>query len=381
MAEKRDYYEVLGLKKDASDADIKKAYRKMAMQYHPDKNQGDKEAEEKFKEINEAYGILSDKEKKDKYDRFGFAGVDPNAGFNSSGFSGFSGFEDIFDMFGFGGDRGFGGFGGSAKRAARPQKGMDLQKAIVISFEEACFGTTKTIEINKYVTCRTCHGEGTKEGTSKKTCPKCNGTGQVSHVQRTPLGSFQSVSPCDQCAGTGKIIEEPCPDCKGAGKVRKNVKINVDIPAGVDSGTAIPIRGQGEPGINGGPSGDLYIILNVRPHKMFKRSGADLYIDMPISFDQAALGAEIVVPTLEEKVKYKIPAGTQPNTVFRLKNKGVKHLRREAKGDLYVTVNIEIPTKLNSRQKKAIEELGTTLGEECYQKKTSFAERIKDLFK
>lgn len=383
MAEKRDYYEVLGLKKDASEADIKKAFRKMAMQYHPDKNQGNKEAEERFKEINEAYGILSDKDKKDKYDRFGFAGVDPNSGFGGAGggFGGFGGFEDIFDMFGFGGGRGFGGFGGASRRASQPQKGRDLQKAISISFEEACFGTNKTIEINKYVTCQTCHGEGTKEGTSKKTCPKCNGTGQVTHVQRTPLGNFQTTSTCDQCNGTGKIIDEPCPDCHGAGQVRKNVKIAIDIPAGVDSETVIPIRGQGEPGINGGPNGDLYIILNVKPHKVFKRSGADLYLDMPISFDQAALGAEIVVPTLEEKVKYKIPAGTQPNTIFRLKNKGVKYLRREAKGDLYVTVNIEVPTKLNSKQKKAIENLSCVLGEECYQKKTTFKEKIKDLFK
>ncbi|MBR3705754.1 MAG: molecular chaperone DnaJ [Firmicutes bacterium] len=379
MAEKRDYYEVLGLQKGASDDEIKKAFRKMAMKYHPDKNPGDKEAEEKFKEVNEAYSVLSDADKKSKYDRFGHAGVDPNAGFGGAGgFGGFGGFEDIFDMFGgaFGG--GFGG--GGQRRANQPRKGRDLQKAITITFEEAAFGAKKTIEISKYVACSTCNGEGTKPGTSKKTCPRCNGTGQVATMQRTPFGQFQSVTTCDQCGGSGKIIEEPCPDCRGEGKVRKNVTISVDIPAGVDNESVIPIRGQGEPGINGGPAGDLYIVLNVKPHKMFKRNGADLYLEIPISFDQAALGAEIVVPTLEGKVSYKVPAGTQPGTTFRLRDKGIKHLRREAKGDLYVKVNLEVPTKLNGKQKKAIQHMAEAVTEECYQKKSGFAEKIRELF-
>ncbi len=383
MADKRDYYEVLGLKKGAGDDEIKKAYRKLAMKYHPDKNAGNKEAEEKFKEINEAYGILSNPEKKANYDRFGFAGVDPNAGFSGGGggFSGFSGFEDIFDMFGFGGGGGgFGGFGGGARRGNQPRKGKDLQKPLTIEFEEAAFGVEKTLEISKYVTCGTCKGEGNKPGTEKKTCPHCGGTGQINRTQRTPLGQFQTVSECEHCGGTGKIIEEVCPDCKGNGRVRKNVKLTIDIPAGVDSETVIPIRGQGEPGFNGGPAGDLYIILHVKPHKVFKRSGADLYLDMPISFDQAALGAEITVPTLDGKVTYKIPPGTQPGTKFRLKEKGIKHLRREAKGDLYVMVTLEVPTKLNAKQRKAIQDMGAALNEECYQKKTSFAEKIKDLF-
>ncbi|MBQ4649734.1 MAG: molecular chaperone DnaJ [Firmicutes bacterium] len=382
MAEKRDYYEVLGLQKGASDDEIKKAFRKMAMKYHPDKNPNNKEAEEKFKEVNEAYSVLSDPDKKSKYDRFGHAGVDPSAGFGGAGgFGGFGGFEDIFDMFGgaFGG--GFGGFGGGGQRRAnQPRKGRDLQKAITITFEEAAFGTKKTIELSKYVTCSTCNGEGTKPGTSKKTCPKCNGSGQVASMQRTPFGQFQSVTTCDQCGGSGKIIEEPCPDCRGEGKVRKNVTISVDIPAGVDNESVIPIRGQGEPGINGGPAGDLYIVLNVKPHKMFKRSGADLYLEIPISFDQSALGAEIVVPTLEGKVSYKVPAGTQPGTTFRLKDKGIKHLKREAKGDLYVKVNLEVPTKLNGKQKKAIQHMAEAVTEECYQKKSGFAEKIKELF-
>lgn len=388
MAEKRDYYEVLGLKKGASEEEIKKAFRKMAMKYHPDRNPGDKNAEEKFKEVNEAYSVLSDADKKSKYDRFGFAGVDPSQGFGGAGAGGFggfggfgggggnpfAGFEDIFNMFG-------GGFGGStSRRANQPRKGRDLQKAISITFEEAAFGCKKTITLNKYVTCPTCKGEGVKPGSEKKTCPKCGGTGQVQTVQRTPFGQFQTMTSCDQCGGTGTIIENPCPDCGTSGRIKKSVSITVDIPAGVDNESVIPIRGQGEPGYNGGPTGDLYIVLNVKPHLMFKRSGADLYLDIPISFDQAALGAEITVPTLEGKVKYRIPQGTQPGTRFRLKEKGIKYLRREAKGDLYVTVNLEVPTKLNAKQRKAIEEMGKEVTEECYQKKSGFASKIKEWF-
>ena len=357
MAEKRDYYEVRGLKKGAGEDEIKKAFRKMAMKYHPDKNPGDRTAEEKFKEVNEAYSVLSDPEKKSKYDRFGHAGVDPNSGF------------------------GGGGFGGQQRRANQPKKGRDLQKAITITFEEACFGTKKDLQINKYVTCPTCKGEGNKPGTSKKTCPKCGGSGQVSQTQKTPFGQFQSVTTCDQCGGSGKIIEEPCPECKGTGRIRKSVKLSIDIPAGVDNESVIPIRGQGEPGTNGGPDGDLYIVITVKPHKIFKRKGDDLYLEMPISFDQAALGAELIVPTLDGKVSYKIPAGTQPGTVFRLKEKGVKKLRREAKGDLYVKVNLEVPTKLNNKQKKAITEMGKAVTEDCYQKKGGFAEKLKEMFK
>ncbi len=382
MAEKRDYYEVLGIQKGASDDEIKKAFRKMAMKYHPDRNPDDKEAEEKFKEVNEAYGVLSDPDKKSKYDRFGHAGVDPNAGFGggAGGFGGFGGFEDIFDMFTGGGFGGFGGFGGQQRRNNGPRKGADLQKAISITFEEAAFGCKKEIEITKYVKCGTCNGEGTKPGTSKKTCPVCNGSGQVASVQRTPFGQFQSVTQCGNCGGTGQINESPCDDCKGTGKVRKTVKIAVDIPAGVDNESVIPIRGQGEPGANGGPNGDLYIVLSVKPHKMFKRSGSDLYLEIPISFDQAALGADITVPTLEGKVSYKVPAGTQPGTTFRLKGKGVRNVRSDKMGDLYVKVNLEVPTKLNGKQKKIIEEMGKTVTEDCYQKKSSFAEKLKDLF-
>ena len=380
MADKRDYYEVLGLQKGASDNYIKKAFRKMAMKYHPDKNPGDKVAEEKFKEINEAYAVLSDPEKKEKYDRFGHAGVDPNSGFGggAGGFGGFGGFEDIFDMFG----GAFGGFGGGSRgrRNNGPRKGSDLQKAVTITFEEAAFGTKKEIRLNKYVKCKTCGGSGAAPGTSKKSCPKCGGTGEIRTAQRTPLGTFQSVSPCPDCNGTGEINETPCPDCGGSGKTRDNVTISVNIPAGVDNDSVIPIKGQGEPGVNGGPDGDLYIVINVEPHKIFERRGQDLWLEIPITFDQAALGDDIIVPTLEGKVSYKVPSGTQPDTIFRLKGKGIKSVRGNRKGDLYVKVNLEVPTKLNSKQKKAISAMAEKVTGECYQKKSSFLDSLKEFF-
>ena len=394
MADKRDYYEVLGLKKGATEDEIKSAYRKMAMKYHPDRNPGDKTAEENFKEVNEAYGILSDPDKKSKYDRFGHAGVDPNSGFGGAGgFGGFGGFdfggtgggawngsfEDIFDMFG--GMFGGGGFsGGATRRKTGPQRGRDLQRNITIEFEEAAFGAKKEISVTKMVKCKKCNGEGTAPGTQKRTCGKCNGTGSVTSVQSTAFGQFQSTRACPDCKGTGSIIDTPCPDCGGQGTLKKTIKINVDIPAGVDNGSVIPIKGQGEPGGNNGPAGDLYIVIEVKPHKMFKRSGSDLYLSVPISFDQAALGAKITVPTLDKKVEYTVPAGTQPNTVFRLKNKGIKNLRTGKPGDLYVEVTLEVPTKLNAQQKKSIEEMAEKVDKSCYQEKSSFAQKLKDVF-
>ena len=381
MADKRDYYEVLGLQKGATDDEIKKAFRKLAMKYHPDKNPGDKEAEEKFKEINEAYAVLSDPEQKSKYDRYGHAGVDPNA---FQGFEGFGGFEDIFNMFGgaFGGGGfgGFGGFGGGQRSRSAARKGSDIQKQMTISFEDAAFGATKKIKLTKYVKCKTCGGTGASPGTSKKACPRCGGTGEIRTQQQTPLGSFMSVSPCPDCGGSGQINESPCADCGGTGRVKDTVNISVNIPAGVDNDSVIPIRGQGEPGINGGPDGDLYIVLRVKDHKLFERRGTDLWLDIPISFEQAALGDEIIVPTLEEKIKYKVPAGTQPGTVFRLKGKGIKSLRSNRKGDLYVKVYLEVPTKLNKAQKKAIQDMGKSVGDECYQKKSGFMDSIKEFF-
>ncbi|MDO4552042.1 MAG: molecular chaperone DnaJ [Bacillota bacterium] len=387
MAEKkRDYYEVLGLKKGAGEDEIKSAFRKKAMEYHPDRNPGDKQAEEKFKEVNEAYSILSDPDKKNKYDRFGFAGVDPSAGFGggAGGFGGFGGFgggaggfEDIFgDLFG-----GMFGGGGTRQRNA-PRKGADLQKTINISFEEAAFGTKKEIQLTKFNSCEACGGSGAEKGTAKSTCPKCNGTGQQTVTQRTPFGQFTNVQPCDRCGGTGQIIEKPCPVCNGSGRVRKTTTIAVDIPAGVDNDSIISIKGQGEPGTNGGPQGDLYVVVSVRPHKLFKRRGDDLWLEIPITFTQAALGDEIVVPTLKEKVSYKIPAGTQPDTVFRLKGKGLKGLRSSRTGDLYVKVLLEVPTKLNREQKKAIEKFGQLTAEgDCYARRKSFSDAVKDMFK
>lgn len=382
MAEKRDFYDVLGLKKGASDDEIKRAYRKLAMKYHPDKNPGDKKAEENFKEINEAYSVLSDPDKKSKYDQFGHAGVDPNAGFGGGGFGGFGGggfggFEDIFDMFGgmFGGGGGRGG-----RRRNGPAKGNDIQKAITITFEEAAFGCKKEIQINKYVKCETCSGTGAAPGTSKKTCSTCGGSGHVTTNQRTPFGTFQSSSPCPDCGGTGEVNESPCSDCGGTGKNRKTVTISVDIPAGVDNDSVVSIKGQGEPGTNGGPNGDLFLVISVKPHKIFERRGNDLWIEMPITFEQAALGDELTVPTLEEKVSYKIPAGTQPNTVFRLRGKGVKSVRSSRKGDLYVTVVLEVPTKLNGKQKKAIKKMSEEVGTECYNKKSGFLDAMKEFF-
>jgi molecular chaperone DnaJ len=382
MAEKQDYYEVLGISKGATEAEIKKAFRKKAMEYHPDKNPGDAAAEEKFKAVNEAYTILSDPDKKNKYDRFGHAGVDPNAGFGGAGggfggFGGAGGFEDIFDIFG----GMFGGRGFSSQRRTGPMKGRDLQKGMNITFEEAARGTKKEFKINKNVDCSACHGTGASPGTSKTACPSCGGTGEVHTVQRTPFGQFQSVSPCENCNGTGQINENPCKECSGTGKVRKDVTISVTIPAGVDNDSVITIKGQGEPGVNGGPAGDLFIVLSVKPHALFKRSGQDLHLEIPITFEQAALGDQIIVPSMEGKLTYKVPAGTQPGTVFRLKGKGLPSPRGGSKGDLYVKVILEIPTKLNAKQRKAVEDLGKELSSDAYQKKNKFAETIKELFK
>lgn len=376
---KRDYYEVLGLKKGASESEIKSAFRKMAMKYHPDKNPGDKKAEENFKEVNEAYSVLSDPDKKNKYDRFGHAGVDPNAGFGGGGFGGFGGaggFDDIFDIFG----GMFGGGYSQSRRKNSPMKGRDLQKGLTITFEEAAFGTKKQVTINKYVECEACGGSGAAAGSSKVTCPKCGGTGEIRTTQRTPFGQFQSVSACDRCEGTGKIIETPCSECGGTGKVRKDVTMSVDVPAGVDNDSVISIKGQGDPGINGGPFGDLYLAITVKPHKLFKRKGQDLWLEIPVSFAQAALGDELVVPTLNEKVSYTIPPGTQPETIFRLKGKGIKSLRGNKMGDMYVKVILEVPIKLNSKQKSLIAELGETLTNDSYNKKKTFAEVMKELF-
>ena len=280
----------------------------------------------------------------------------------------------------FGGGFGGGGFSQSARRNG-PRKGADLQKRVSISFEEAAFGVKKEIKLTKYVVCDECHGSGAQAGTAKSTCSVCGGSGQVQSVQRTPFGQFATSKVCERCGGTGQTIDKPCEKCSGAGKMRKNVTISVDIPAGVDRDSVITVRGQGEPGSNGGPNGDLYLVMDVAPHSLFQRRGNDLWIDMPITFTQAALGDEIIVPTLTEKVSYKIPAGTQPETVFRLKGKGIKALRTGRPGDLYVKVNLEVPTKLSSKQKKLIEEFGEAKASDGYSKRKRFSEAMKELFK
>ncbi|MBQ4340805.1 MAG: molecular chaperone DnaJ [Firmicutes bacterium] len=372
---KRDYYEVLGVNKGASADELKKAYRKKAMQYHPDRNPDDKEAEEKFKEVNEAYEILSDPQKRDRYDRFGHAGVDPNQGFGGGG--GFGGFEDIFgDIFG----SFAGGFGGGRRRNG-PRKGADIQTRVSISFEEAAFGTKRDIKITRSEDCPDCGGTGASPGTERTTCPHCNGTGQINKVSNTPFGQFTNVTTCPNCGGQGTIVTDPCKKCGGKGKIRKDITINVDIPAGVDDDAVISLRGQGEPGQNGGPSGDVYVIVQVKPHKIFKRNGADLVLEIPITYPQAVLGADIVVPTLTERISYKVPPGTQHGTVFRLKGKGVKYVNSGRYGDLYVKVFIEIPKKVSGDQKKILQQLEEAYNKGEHEQKKNFMENMKEFFK
>lgn len=374
LAEKRDYYEVLGVSRNASEDELKKAYRKVAKKYHPDLNPGNKEAEEKFKEVNEAYGVLSDPEKRRKYDQFGHAGVDPNFGAGGGGFNG-AGFDfgDIFsDIFG----GGFGGFGGGSRRNG-PRRGADVRQVVEISFDEAAFGCKKKINITKQEKCDTCGGTGAAPGTSAETCHRCNGTGQIQTQQRTMLGYMTNVSTCPECHGTGKIIKTPCKDCRGTGKVRKTKTIEIDIPAGIDDGQTMQLSGQGEAGERGGPSGDLLITIRVRRHPLFRRQDNDVYITMPITIVQAALGATVKVPTLDGTVEYDIPEGTQPGTRFRLRGKGIPFLRGRGRGDQYVTVDVEIPKNLSAKQKELLREFDD---DRFYKKKKSFMDKVKDLF-
>jgi molecular chaperone DnaJ len=375
----KDYYQILGLEKGASDDEIKRAFRKLAIKYHPDKNQGNAEAEAKFKEINEAYQVLSDPEKKARYDQFGTADFD-GSGFGAGGFGGFDGF-DFSDLGGFGDifDTFFGG-GGSGRRRNGPQRGADLEYVLNLTFEEAVFGVEKEISINRSESCDSCSGTGAKAGTSPKTCPTCNGSGQIRVQRQTPLGNFVSTSTCNQCGGKGQVVDNPCTTCHGKGSVRKNRKISVNIPAGVDTGNVMPLRGQGEHGKNGGPAGDLYVRIKVAPSKKFTRKGSDIYIDTHISMGHAALGVEVTVPTVDGDVKYKIPAGTQSGTLFRLKGKGVPRVNSSGRGDQYVKVIVDIPKNLNEKQKDALrafmEACGETVPEE-----TSPERKLKNFFK
>jgi molecular chaperone DnaJ len=374
MAEKRDYYEVLEVGRDASIDDIKKSFRRLAKQYHPDMNDGDKTLEAKFKEVNEAYEVLSDTEKRARYDQFGHAASQP--GFGGGGFGDFSGMGDIGDIF----DMFTGGmFGGRTSRRAGPQQGANLRYDLTISFEEAAFGVEKEISFTRECACDTCSGTGAKPGTSRRTCPTCGGRGQVTSNVRTPLGVMSTTRPCTECNGEGTKIESPCQDCLGRGHIRKRRTLNVKVPAGIDSDQRISIRGEGEPGERGGPGGDLYVYISVRPHKLFKREGFDLSFEMPISFSQAALGDKIDVPTLEGAVTLTVPEGTQPDAVFRLEGRGIQRLQARGKGDLYIRVKLEVPQKLDSKQKDLLKQFESTLNGKQYRDRKSFMDKLKDI--
>ena len=382
MSTKRDYYDVLGVDKSADATAIKKAYRKLAMKYHPDKNPGDKEAEEKFKEINEAYEVLSDETKRRNYDQFGHEGVNGQGFGGAGGFGGqgFGGFDDIFgDIFG---DMFGGGFsGGSRQRRRGPERGADIKQRVNISFEEAAFGKKVQVKINRSEECDACHGSGAKPGTSKNTCPTCHGSGQVQSVQRTPFGNIASTRTCSTCNGEGEVIDSPCSKCHGKGSIRKTKTIEVDIPAGIDNGQMIKLGGQGELGTRGGPRGDLYIEVNVQSHPLFTRDGYDVYLEMPITFAQATLGDKIQVPTLDGKVEYEVPEGTQTGTVFRLKGKGIPKLKSNVRGDQYVKVTVEIPKKLNEKQKELVREFAKECGQEVHQRQKTLSDKIDNFFK
>ncbi len=363
--QKRDYYEVLGVAKSAADDELKKAYRKLAKQYHPDMNPGNAEAEAKFKEINEAYEVLSDKDKRAKYDQFGHAGVDPN--FGAGGFGG--GFDmgdiDLGDIFGsFFGGGGFGGFGGQRRADPNaPQRGSSLRASITISFAEAMTGCEKELSLTRTESCDTCGGTGCAPGTTAEVCSNCRGTGQV-RVQRGAGGfAFSSTSPCPKCRGTGKIIHQPCNDCRGAGQVRRQRKIKVRVPAGIDHGQTISMRGQGNGGLNGGPAGDLLVVVAVTPDPRFERDGNDLYTQRQVSFTQAALGGSLEIETIDGKVKYDLPAGTQPGFTFRLRGKGAPNVNGRGRGDQYVTVQVQVPTNLTGQQKDALLAYAEAMGE------------------
>lgn len=373
MMSKRDYYEVLGLTKSATKEEIRKSYRSLSKKYHPDLNK-DEDAVEKFKEVTEAYEVLSDETKKENYDRFGHAS--PNQGFGGGGFGGGGdgfGFEDIFSSF----------FGGSGRRQDpnAPRKGSDLQYTMTIDFMEAVFGKETELEIPKDETCGTCDGSGAKKGTSPKTCTHCGGSGEISVTQNTPLGQMVNRRACHHCSGTGQIIVDKCATCRGAGTVKKVSKIKVTIPEGVDDGQQLRVSGQGEPGKNGGPSGDLYVVFRVRDHDRFIREEDDIYLELGLSFPQAALGDEIEVPTVQGNVNLKIPAGTQSGKRFRLKGKGVKNVHGHGIGDQYVIVKVVTPTKMTEKQKEIMREFAAISGDKPEEHSSSIFDKFKSTFK
>ena len=381
MAEKRDYYEVLGLKKGASEDEIKKAFKSMARKYHPDLHPDDKEAAEKFKEINEAYEVLSDSEKRARYDQFGHAGVDPNygGGAGAGGFGGFGGFGDVGDIFDsiFGG--GFGGFGGgrsTASSANAPHRGGDVNANVTIDFMEACKGAKKKMRVTHMVKCDQCSGTGADANTKTSSCTECHGQGSVRVNQRTPFGVISTTKVCPRCGGKGKIVTNPCSKCRGSGRQRVTTDIELKIPAGIDNGQILRVSGQGDAGLNGGPNGDLNVSVTVRPHELFTRSGNDIFCEIPISYAQAVLGDKVTVPTIKGKVEYEIPEGTQSGTKFRLRGEGVKYLGRESYGDQYVTVVVEVPKRLTKQQKELLKKFDDCLEEKNQAKRQNFFEKL-----
>ena len=390
MAEKRDYYEVLGIGKNATDAEIKSAYRKLAKKYHPDLNPGNKEAEEKFKEVNEANDVLSDPQKRQRYDQFGFAGVDPNyAAANGSGAGGFGGgfggvdLGDIFgDIFGGGFGGGFSGFGGgsSTRTANAPRKGHDIQASVILTFEEAAHGCSKKITINRQDTCPDCGGTGAAKGTSPETCPDCGGRGYVVTQQRTPFGVMQSQQPCSHCGGRGTIIRNPCKTCRGTGKTAARKSLEINIPAGIDDDQNIALRGQGDAGSNGGPAGDVIVHVTVKADPMFERDGYDVTIHVPITFSQAVLGDDVEVPTVDGRIVQHIPEGTQSGTKFRLRGQGIQYLNGRGRGDQYVIVDVEIPKKVTRAQREALKAFEDSMKEDNYEKRKGFFKNLRDRF-
>lgn len=385
MADKRDYYEVLGVQKSASADEIKKAYRSLARKYHPDLHPDDADCAEKFKEVNEAYEILSDPSKKERYDQFGHAGVDPNYGGGGfgGGAGGFNPFGDMGDIFEnlFGG--GFGGFssGGGRSRANAPRRGQDIEVTATIDFMEACTGVKHDVKISRQEKCPDCNGSGAAAGSTPQTCPECNGMGQVKVGQRTPFGVISSQKVCSKCGGKGKIVSNPCTKCGGNGRVRTSKTLSVDIPAGIDDGQVLRVTGQGDSGLNGGPNGNLNVTVRVKSHPIFERDGYDVHCEIPISYAQAVMGDELIVPTIDGQVKYSISEGTQSGTVFRLKGKGIKKLQRSDRGDQYVKVYVEVPKNLDKKQKELLKEFEASLGDKHYEKKKSFIDKLKNFIK
>lgn len=377
MADKRDYYEVLGVGRDVSDEELKKVYRQLARKYHPDLHPDDPTAEEKFKEITEAYEVLSNPEKRQVYDQYGHEGLE--SGGMGPGAGGFSDVSEILESL-FGGMGGMFGGGGRVNAANAPRQGRDLQANVTLDFMEAVNGKSIELSVQRMENCPDCRGTGSAGGTAADVCPSCQGRGTVKATQRTPFGMISSSKPCPHCGGKGKVIKNPCQKCRGVGRIRVTKNIPVNIPAGIDDGQQLRVSGQGDVGINGGPNGDLYVGVSVRPHPLYTRDGFDIHCDIPITYAQAVLGDEIVVPTVDGNVKYRIAEGTQTGTVFRLKGKGIRRLQRSDRGDQYVRVYIEVPKGLNKRQKELIQQLEASLEAKNYAKRESFFSKLKDLF-